>query len=284
MLMNTFLKGTAPFAVADTVNLEHLFLWICGILAIAVLGLMIYSVLLILKVRDHRNAKKQAAKEAEENSDNQGTKVFSFAAVLLLLAFPVHFLLLALFLAAECGLLIFAVIALNKELKKVDEEAAAEPEPEPESEPEPEPEPEPEAESEDEIEDEIVVVHAAPTVEEEELVASLVHEAITIEEAHEAITDEMAIHFVDVEKTNHSVRYQSKWVINVDTLSDNFSAGDTVNLETLKEKALVPKNCDYVKVLARGEIDKSLTVEAHDFSADAIKMIILTGGHAAKKI
>ena len=68
-----------------------------------------------------------------------------------------------------------------------------------------------------------------------------------------------------------------------DTLSEHFASGDVVNLETLKAKGLLTAKVDFVKVLARGMLDKSLTVEAQDFSADAIKMIILTGGRAVKK-
>ena len=57
---------------------------------------------------------------------------------------------------------------------------------------------------------------------------------------------------------------------------------ETVTLDSLLEKALVPKGTDYVKVLARGELSKKLSVEMHDFSSDAVKMIILTGGKVTK--
>ena len=46
--------------------------------------------------------------------------------------------------------------------------------------------------------------------EEQELVASLVREEISIEEAHEALTDEIAVHFVEVEDSHSGKRYQSK--------------------------------------------------------------------------
>ena len=48
------------------------------------------------------------------------------------------------------------------------------------------------------------------------------------------------------------------------------------NLEM--EKGLIQSKCDSVKVLARGVLDKKLTVVADDFSDDAIKMIVATGG------
>ena len=123
-----------------------------------------------------------------------------------------------------------------------------------------------------------------PEEEEQELVASLVREEISIEEAHEALTDEIAVHFVEVEDSHSGKRYQSKAIINIDTLSLHFENGDTVTLDALKEKKLIPPKTDYIKVLAHGKLDKQLTVEAQDYSIDAVKMIILTGGKAIKKI
>ncbi|MFR7881462.1 MAG: uL15 family ribosomal protein [Christensenellales bacterium] len=41
---------------------------------------------------------------------------------------------------------------------------------------------------------------------------------------------------------------------------------------------MIDKNVCFVKVLARGIIDKPLIVKAQDFSLDAAKMIQLTGG------
>ena len=45
---------------------------------------------------------------------------------------------------------------------------------------------------------------------------------------------------------------------------------------------LIPKNVGSLKILARGVLDKPLNVEAQDFSLDAVKMIVLTGGKAIK--
>ena len=52
--------------------------------------------------------------------------------------------------------------------------------------------------------------------------------------------------------------------------------------EILKEMKLIPKNVGSLKILARGVLDKPLNVEAQDFSLDAVKMIVLTGGKAIK--
>jgi ribosomal protein L15 len=67
-------------------------------------------------------------------------------------------------------------------------------------------------------------------------------------------------------------------VINVDTLSAAFAAGEEVDINRLKKKKLIAQDVGYLKVLARGSINKPLTVYADDFSLGAIKMIALTGG------
>ncbi|MDE6869283.1 MAG: uL15 family ribosomal protein [Clostridia bacterium] len=72
-------------------------------------------------------------------------------------------------------------------------------------------------------------------------------------------------------------------IINIDTLSQYFQDGETVTLSEIKKrvKGFSPK-ITYIKVLARGTLDKRLTVEADDFSLQAVKMIVLTGGKAVK--
>lgn len=77
---------------------------------------------------------------------------------------------------------------------------------------------------------------------------------------------------------------KSKNIVNVDTLSENFTPGDRVDVNSLKSKSLVPYDTAYIKVLARGIIDKPLSVYANDFSLSAVKMIALTGGEAIKSV
>ena len=55
------------------------------------------------------------------------------------------------------------------------------------------------------------------------------------------------------------MRYKNKTIINVDTLSEHYANGEHVNLETMKQKGLIPKKTDFVKVLGRGMLDKHLT-------------------------
>jgi large subunit ribosomal protein L15 len=68
-------------------------------------------------------------------------------------------------------------------------------------------------------------------------------------------------------------------VVNLDTLAERFEAGTTVTPELLRERGLVAGGGP-VKVLARGEIDKALTVQAHRFSGKAAEKIAAAGGAA----
>ena len=65
-------------------------------------------------------------------------------------------------------------------------------------------------------------------------------------------------------------------VVNLDTLEE-FSGGNEINPETLREQGLVAKQ-GLVKVLGRGAITKKLTVRAHAFSASAKQAIENAGG------
>ncbi len=67
-------------------------------------------------------------------------------------------------------------------------------------------------------------------------------------------------------------------IINIDVLNACYEANETVDIESMKAKGLIPKSVARVKVLARGHLSKPLTVIADDFSLDAVKMILLTGG------
>ena len=71
-----------------------------------------------------------------------------------------------------------------------------------------------------------------------------------------------------------------KYEVNIDAISEAFDADETVSLDSLKQKGLIPKSARAVKILARGSLNKPLTVIAQDFSTSAVKMITLTGGHA----
>jgi large subunit ribosomal protein L15 len=69
-------------------------------------------------------------------------------------------------------------------------------------------------------------------------------------------------------------------VVNLDALTTKFDAGTVVTVELLQERGLVPGGAQRVKVLARGEIDKPLTVRVHKFSGKAAEKIAAAGGTA----
>src|SRR5688572_22575825 len=69
-------------------------------------------------------------------------------------------------------------------------------------------------------------------------------------------------------------------VVNLDQLAAKFDVGAVVTPETLRELGLVPGGVRPVKILARGEIGKKLTVRAHKFSGKAAEKIAAAGGAA----
>jgi len=65
--------------------------------------------------------------------------------------------------------------------------------------------------------------------------------------------------------------------VNLADLQERFDDGAEVTPEALKEKGLA-KRSDPIKILAKGEISKKLTVKAHAFSAAAKDRIEAAGG------
>ena len=69
-------------------------------------------------------------------------------------------------------------------------------------------------------------------------------------------------------------------VVNLDSLGAAFDAGTTITPELHRERGLVDGGSRPVKVLARGEVAKALTVHAHKFSGKAAEKIKAAGGTA----
>jgi large subunit ribosomal protein L15 len=67
-------------------------------------------------------------------------------------------------------------------------------------------------------------------------------------------------------------------VVNLDTLAAKFDADAVVTPELLREHGLVGGGKRPVKILARGEVSKKLTVRAHKFSGKAAEKIAAAGG------
>jgi len=66
-------------------------------------------------------------------------------------------------------------------------------------------------------------------------------------------------------------------VVNLDMLAERFEAGTVVTPELLRERGLI-RSAGPIKVLARGDISKNLTVQAHKFSGKAAEKIAAAGG------
>ena len=66
--------------------------------------------------------------------------------------------------------------------------------------------------------------------------------------------------------------------VNISDLEARFESGDSVTLDTLHAHGLCTKKGIPVKVLAKGELSKPLTVHAHKFSAAARQAIEAAGG------
>ena len=115
-------------------------------------------------------------------------------------------------------------------------------------------------------------------VEEKAHMEELRRQQVSVAQVKEIISDETASILIEKEFDEEKIFGNKKGIINIDIISRNFKAGDIVTVNTLKDKKLIDKNICFVKVLARGVIDKPLVVKAQDFSLDAVKMIQLTGG------
>ena len=66
--------------------------------------------------------------------------------------------------------------------------------------------------------------------------------------------------------------------VNISALDSRFDAGAEVTIEMMKAKGLATRKNIPVKVLAKGELTKPLTVHAHAFSAGARERIEAAGG------
>lgn len=76
-----------------------------------------------------------------------------------------------------------------------------------------------------------------------------------------------------------------KGIVNVDTLGKYFESGETVTIDEIKSRIpCYDRNVTYVKVLARGQINVALTVEADAYSMEAIDKIVKAGGKVIRTL
>ena len=71
-------------------------------------------------------------------------------------------------------------------------------------------------------------------------------------------------------------RYQQ---INVSEFN-KFNDGDVITPEVLKEKGIIKKELDGIKVLGYGSLTKKVTIKAHRFSSSALQKIEESGSKA----
>jgi large subunit ribosomal protein L15 len=71
------------------------------------------------------------------------------------------------------------------------------------------------------------------------------------------------------------VEYQT---VNVARLAETFDDGEEITPERMRERGLVRRGTQPVKVLGDGAVDKALTVSAHAFSASAREKLTAAGG------
>ncbi len=68
--------------------------------------------------------------------------------------------------------------------------------------------------------------------------------------------------------------------IDLGDLNKFFKDGDTVTPEILKERGIIKKQLEGIKVLASGALTKKLTIKAHRFTSKAVTKIEEAGGKA----
>lgn len=69
-------------------------------------------------------------------------------------------------------------------------------------------------------------------------------------------------------------------VVNLGQLEARFDAGAVVDAAALRERGLIHNLRERVKILAKGDLNKALTVKAHRFSAAARDRLQALGGSA----
>jgi len=67
-------------------------------------------------------------------------------------------------------------------------------------------------------------------------------------------------------------------VVNLDVLVARFDDGTVITPDLLRERGLIHSTRQPIKVLARGDVSKKLTVRAHKFSGKAAEKIAAAGG------
>lgn len=118
--------------------------------------------------------------------------------------------------------------------------------------------------------------------EKKDEIRHLFKDSISVEDLG-VMTDEESLEFIEIVKNKEYTINKflpiNKYVIFVDDLDMLYDSGDTVTINDLINKEALPKEENiFLEIRARGTLTRQLTVEAHSFDPNAIKMIILTDG------
>lgn len=70
--------------------------------------------------------------------------------------------------------------------------------------------------------------------------------------------------------------------VSVGVISDNFANGERVDINSLRERGIIPQDTFKIKITADGSLSKELFVFANDFELSAVKMIALCSGRCSK--
>ena len=90
---------------------------------------------------------------------------------------------------------------------------------------------------------------------------------------------QMPLHRRLPKKGFSNVQFRDKIaIVNLSQLNQKFEEGATVNEKALREVGLVKGQCDAIKVLGNGELDRKLTVVVDAASASARAKIETAGG------
>ncbi len=92
------------------------------------------------------------------------------------------------------------------------------------------------------------------------------------------ISDSMAKNLIQKSSEPLFVSGSLRTDISLGEISNAFSEGETVNIETLTERGIIDRNVGFVRITGEGIIDKPLKIYANDFTLTAVKMIALSGG------
>ncbi len=105
-----------------------------------------------------------------------------------------------------------------------------------------------------------------------------VHKRVAAATDSNFLVDDRTADLLTERETVASVDRSNEEAISVDVLSDHFARNELVTLDAIKKKGLLDPQVTYLRVTARGAIDKPLRVVANEYTPTAAKMILIAGG------